>query len=53
MIDKLRFPILTLLLKPLVLGTLVYYGRQKQGVSTEFPDTTAEATFIKQVPEKH
>lgn len=53
MINKLRFPILVFLFKLLILGTSVYYGEQEQGVSTEFPDTTGEATFVIQVLENH
>lgn len=45
-IDKLRLPILAFLLKPLVLGALVYHEGQEEGVSTEFPDIIGDNGFF-------
>lgn len=52
MIDKLRLPILAFLLKPLVLGTLVYWGGEvgeRTGARNQylFPDITGDSNFYK------
>ena len=60
-IDKLRLPILAFLLKPLVLGTLVYlaggWGLREEDRSKEpvlsFQTSLVTTSFVKQVAENH